>query len=510
MSYNKTTQFLDEDVCGFEWAFRKHCREMYPNETDENSIALPADVSASIRGYNTAIEAKMAEYKSNPALITQKTLPVIFHLITESSATGSVSSFTHATESNEMTFNIKYVLDWVNHWFSGTSISFGAADLNENAEPLTNPGLNIIEGSTVTQTRFMGPELGNVEQFYNTDGVALDEFSRYGTTETDKVYQPGVLFNYIQDVYSWDPTKYINIFLLNRTNSSPGKVAMISTNPYVAELSGNLKNLSIGVDLWAIGRSYDSSIPQTFDVGNDIQYTNFGYSYTGTTSAAVLTNISEGYRARAKTIAHSLAHTLGLANVRHKFLTRVSSLDNCDSPINLFNADRFNTHFGDNDIGTDAVGEFWKMLNYDEALAIDSCGSEETILSISNNMMNHNQFTGGLNSEDGVVPTFTQNQIRRMHANCEYTTSVFNEESNEIEFTYGILGNILYNSSTVFQTSNDSVDNDGCLETRTSVSNNTNIPSSLQVNSKDKVSENEIEVFRKSKNIVKGIINKLN
>ena len=125
-------------------------------------------------------------------------------------------------------------------------------------------------------------------------------------------------------------------------------------------------------------------------------------------------------------------------------------------------------------------------------------------------MMNHNQFTGGEGSENDVIPTFTQHQIRRMHANCEYTTSTFNAESNQTEFTYGILGQILYNSSTVFQTTNDSVDNDGCPETKTPVSNNTNVPRSLQVNSKSRVSENEIEVFRKSKNIVKGIINTLN
>ena len=508
MSYAKTTEFLDDDACGFEWSFRKYCQLI---DSAENPVSISPALADQLKNYDEAINIAMDAYSDpdNPTELNSKTLPVVFHLIIESNSVGEFP-FINGSLGQEITFDVKYVIGWVNHWFKGTNINFGLAHLDEDGQELPTAGLNVINGDLINQTRYMGPDQGDEIHNYSINGVALDTYSRYDPRGGQHKYNPGVLFEYIQDNYSWDPLKYINIFLLNRTNSEPGKVVMSSANPYLIELYGNPKRLSIGVDLWAIGRSYDSEIIPD-QINNNVEYTNFGYSYEGTVSSNFLQNASsvhEGYRARAKTIAHSLAHTLGLIHPRTRFAARSGYIDECSSYDYFFDLRSFKRPYDDNDEATHSQSstEFWKMLTYDEMLKIDSC-TDETIQNISDNIMNHNQFAGGENTESGIIPTFTESQIKRMHANCEYTTSVFDQDSNQTLFTYGILAQILYNSSTVFlqeqDDDDDVIDNDGCPESRgvsvneQPLENNTPVP------------QEEIDSYAQAKNAITGIINNL-
>lgn len=506
MSYGKTTEFLDHDACGFEWSFRKYCQLI---DLAENPVSISPTLANQLKNYDDAINIAMDSYSdpNNPLPLTTKIFPVVFHLISESTPNGD-TPFINGALGQEITFDVKYILDWVNHWFQGTHIKFELAQLNEDGHELSTSGLNVINGDLINQTRYMGPDKGDEVHNYSLNGVALDTYSRYDTRGGQHKYISGVLFEYIQDNYSWDPLKYINIFLLNRTNSEPGKVVMSSANPYLIELYGNPKRLSIGVDLWAIGRSYNSGIIPG-DVNDSVEYTNFGYSYDGTTSESSLQNASsihEGYRARAKTIAHSLAHTLGLIHPRTRFITRTGYIDGCSSYDYFFDVTSFKRPYDDGDEATHSQSstDFWKMLTYNEMLEIDSC-TDEAIQNISDNIMNHNQFAGGVNTESGIIPTFTENQIKRMHANCEYTTNVFDEDSNQTLFNYGILGQILYNSPTVFlqEQDDDVIDNDGCPESRGISVNDQPLENNAPV------PQEEIDSYTQAKNAITGIINNL-
>jgi len=500
-SISNSTEYMGNWVCGFEWSFKKLCHLI----GGSSNFNTPSNnVITELEAYSIQIKNIIDNtYNSNDP--SDKVFPVIFHLILDD------PSVIKPSGASEPDFDVLYVLGWVNHWFSGTGISFKGVDIEKDNAIMTTPGLNIIEGSTISQTRYMGARLGNVTQNYVTDGVALDEIKRFDSGPLAKhTYNGGVLFEYIQDNYSWDPTKYINIFLLNRTNSGVGKVVMTSANPYLVDLSGNYNRLSIGVDLWAIGRAYDSTITPSDSYSADVEYTNFGYSYSGTTSENNLTNassVSEGYRSRAKTIAHSLAHTLGLIHPRNKFNStdaqNLTADSSCESGNFLFSTlTNFNNFYNDGDADTNAVGNYWQMLDYTTGLETDLCTSE-TILSLSNNMMNHNQFTGAYESENDVNPTFTQNQIYTMHANSEYTITSFDAGLGVTVSNYGILGQILYNSSTVL-TTNNAAEGNTCLE-RSSF----NSPLPLNIKFKQNVSESELSQYNQAKKIITKIVKTL-
>ena len=513
MSYFKTTQYFRDYVCGFDLEFRRMCSD--PNQLDYKKVD-PNKVEQ-LTEYNASIENLITSYEDmdgeNPVFsLSEKVFPVVFHPIIESPDV--------LTPSGQLDFNVQYILNWINHWFSGTNISFRAADIDPDGNVMELPGFNPLNASSIRQTRNMTHRgVTRTVDFNCADhGVAFYEYITYDHREGSAATQSqeGVLFEYIQDNYSWNPTQYINIFLLNRTNSIPSRIVMTSANPYLTEINGNVNRLSIGVDLWAIGRSYDSSIPLTLEVGNSIEQTNFGYSYANTTSEGQLANtssVNEGFRARATTIAHSLAHTLGLLHPKFKFVNRDLGNDCSEYPFLLDIIRERNTPtlqswqgiYEDSDINTKGVRNYIKMLDYDEALDVDDC-SDDLVLTVSSNMMNHTQFTGGEGVENSVIPTFTEQQIFRMHANCEYLLPTPpTETEQELTFSYGILGEILYNSANVFITKPDS--NFGCPEDDTDPRMTPSY--AFPVNSTT-VSRSELDQYSDAKNAIVNIIRQLN
>lgn len=418
--------------CGFEWSLKKHVQ----------------DSDINFGGYTTAIKQILQSSKFER---TNKVFPIVFHVIRDD------ANLLHPSGGVNRDFNVEYLLAWVNFWFGGTSISFKGAEKDPQGNIMTTPGLNIIEGSGVSQQR------GNNFYTYNKDFVALDEFADYSQREEI----PGVLLEYIQNTYSWDNYKYINIFLINKTNSGNAKVMMTAVHPLTAE-SINPTLLSAAVDLWAIGRKHDnisSQVPSDPGlVGEEVTLTNFGYRYNPSSNSAIQIEKDEGglnlgFRARARTIVHSLGHILGLFHIRQALGFRPGDMDACESqgtPSIFYNTSelRGGTIYTDPHTDTENIPTVYQMLNFKDSLNINPC-TDNTIFTDAATHMHINQFTGPLGTERGGPGVmFSSEQIDWMHANCEYVI----EGDTPGNFDFGILGQILLNTSEVFLPVDTSVD----------------------------------------------------
>lgn len=493
MAYINYTDFISDHACGYEWAVSRAI-----NNYIFNTSATKIDVNSSLQNYYSNLESIIGDYQqnliNNPTYTrSEKVFPIIFHLIYDD------ISVIKPGNSQNIDFNPTYIIQWINHWFAGTGISFKAVALDPSGELLNIPGLNLYNGNTINQVRTIFNNNISTETNVNyvADGVALDEF----VSKNNKDSIPGVTLNYIQSNYGWDHTRYINIFLVNRTNSGLGKVCMTAQHPFIPEITQDYSSLAIAIDLWAIGNSYDANIPLDAPVSNNTEFTNFGYSYDNTESANAI-DYNIGFRSRAKTIVHSLGHFLGLTHVVNNFMSPISDLCHIDDTMNLFSG--LGKAHEDSDPDTQHYFNMHSMLEYSNALDINSC-SDNTILSDSNTHMHINQFTGAIAEENTLTPIFTEMQINIMHATCEVLLSEYSDEAEQMEYRFSIPGQILANSINL-ETSpfiEDRSLSDPCVNNPASTTrnNNFNIPSSGTLESEEIVS------FNDSKKVITNILN---
>jgi hypothetical protein len=360
-----------------------------------------------------------------------KTFPIVFHLLDDG------VTFTNTN------LDVNYILSWINHWFSAANINFRAAEVDPNGNEMPTPGLNIIDASNLTQVR------NSTVYSYANDFVALDEYEDY----SENIPIPGILLESIQEDYSWDNSKYLNIIFVNRTLSgSNNKVAMTVGNPILADRVK--ESLLTGViDLWALGRSghsatNDNSPSEIIDSNG---YAYFGYEYPEIDNGASSTSqgglsIDSAEYARGRAVVHTLGHMLGLPHVRTMFGWRPPSHNTCPDS-QYYNAKTiFSENFlvgimyedpFDDTIPTPEIHIPITYSNFTTQTCSGDIASNEAVTH-----MHINQFTN--NWYNASFGYFTEQQIKWMHANCYYNIS------SGSEYGYGILGRILENSNNIF------------------------------------------------------------
>lgn len=415
MSY-RYTGLLKGAACGHDHLLWKY--------TIGAPFASPTDY------YNACLPGLLAESFQTQVDYT-KTFPIVFHLLDDG------RTFTNTN------LDVNYILSWINHWFSAANINFRAAEVDPDGNEMPTPGLNIIDASSLTQVR------NNRIYGYADDFVALDEYADYQENEPI----PGILLESIQEDYSWDNNKYLNIIFVNRTRSGPdNNVAMTVGNPFLAD---NVReSLLTGViDLWALGRAGHSATNDNSpnEIINSSGYAYFGYEYPEIDGG--ISSSSEGglpidsaQYARGRAVVHTLGHMLGLPHVRTMFGWRSPSHNTCPDE-QYYNAKTvFEQNFA---VGTMYEDPFDDTIPTPE-IHIPISYSNFTTPTCSGNIalneavthMHINQFTGSW--YDASFAHFTDQQIRWMHANCYYSIS------SGDAYSYGILGRILQNANDVF------------------------------------------------------------
>lgn len=419
MKYLDATYLLNGIVCGHD-----HFLGKYTRHTDYN-----VDLS----GYYDAVNASFTNDSFTPS---PKRLPIVFHLLDD------------GVSFSKTDLNIPYILMWVNHWFSASNIEFAAADYDPDGNEMPTPGLNVIDASNLTEVRN-----GNTYT-YTDDFVAFDKYEDYN----NNIPIPGILLRNIQKNYSWDNYKYINIFLVNRTNSGVNynqKIAMTSVHPFIAEAIDPTL-LSGVIDLWALGRPHYDDTPVEFNV--NVNYTNFGYEYNSSAPAASNTlnwgSLSFGEPSRARTVVHTLAHILGVPHVRTGagFRGGPREIDTCEDNQYFNPKVIFKDAYGPGVIFEDPFTDTYATPNIDLLLDpfVTSCNGN-TAVTHANTHMHINQFLSYPVNSD--IPTninfyFTPQQIKWMHANFTYSISSANSPGS---YEINILSKIITNSSATLK-----------------------------------------------------------
>jgi hypothetical protein len=427
MSYNHT-YLLRGSSCGHDHLLWKYSQQHQFN----------------FKPYYDAVQAASSDY-ANQTGSSLKTFPIVFHVLNDSSSFESLD------------LDIDYILNWVNHWFQGSEIQFSPVVVDPDGNEMTTPGLNIVDASNLQYTN--SHHSGSPTYNYNVDGVALDHFEDISSTVPIK----GIPLEYIQDNYSWDNTKYLNIIFVNKTrsggvNSNNSSVVMTVGSNFLAE---NLNpTLMTGViDLWALGKASNSyNMPATKEFNADAEYTDFGYSYNLTSPAATSTgvwgSIFSGDPVRARTVVHTLAHMLGVPHIRTRFGWQGDQINECivaeGQAPNIYSQGilELGVTYTDPFLDTQNVFQGHLPMLYNTAYTKYYCDGENQ-QTYGGTHMHQNQFLTPPVSSMEAWPMdyyFTPEQISWMHGNCSYAV-----EDENGTYNLNILGNILLNASNVLE-----------------------------------------------------------
>lgn len=395
----------------------------------------------------TLYKALMEELLTSETIATEaKVFPVIFHVITK----GGVEVAT----SGEMDFDPSYILEHVNSWFTGTLISFAPALLDPQGNMLSTPGLNIIDGLEVTESRTFSGIDGSLIHTYRNDMVAVT--SNYN--ENEEI--PGVTLDHIYSTYRWSiegQERYLNVFVVNRlkTSTNPtgrdSSVYMTSEHPYVAEQLDELSSFNCAIEFSGLGRSYADRNGTPFEKGGPSDsVTNFGYTYKKKDEGGVdypsftykggLGN-EEGFRDRGRSLAHCFGHMLGLSHPKTEIGSPSTQCGGSDEVYSDTISEGVAYSDGLSDTVEVQKGESGVL--YSTYNSLNSCSTEgNTVFTDSSTHMTLSQREGLPMEELGGPSTlFTTKQIEWMHANCEI------EFEGESGFQPGILKGILVNSN---------------------------------------------------------------
>ena len=423
-----TSDILSKHLCGFNLSLKK---------------GIDEDVAM-----GSIYRTFMGTIHNSPEFTPgSKVFPVVFHVLTH----GGVDIY----PSGVLDFDPAYILRHVNYWFEGTGISFAPAEINPQGQAMPVPGLNIIDGNNVTETRAITGFDGSFVHTYRNDMVAITPDFK-ADIET-----PGVTLESIYTTYRWsipEGERYLNIFVVNRLKAGPqpaGKdssVYISSEHPYVAEQLDTLPIYNCAVEFSGLGRSYFDTNGDAHVKGEptDVE-TNFGYNYISKDALDVdypaytfkggSGNI-EGFRDRGRSLAHSLGHMLGLVHPKTEFDTPGSS---CGSGQVLSDTLNMGGAFIDDLPDTEPTPSGESGVRLSEFGKANPCSADgDTIFKSAETHMTLSQRSGIIDTElGGPSIRFTSAQAMWMHANCEL--QYYNEEAAGL--LPGVLMTILSNST---------------------------------------------------------------
>jgi len=369
-----------------------------------------------LKDYEEAIRFNVNNGASS---LEKKFFPIVFHAVVND-------------ESLLLNFNVITIIKNINKAFAPAQIVFQPIIKTPDGLTLSNPGLNIIDGTSLVSNRkhktysLYANQESSYNHTYKYEGVALsDRYLRQGRegVGVESVPMEGYLLSDLYKNYAFNNSKVINIFLINDFSVSlitgGSKPMMMSSNPYVYDYLELTKSFNITIPFWALGNPDDH-----------------GFTYKQNTDADVHNIIAEGRSSIANTYISSsnnnayrvlikcLGHLFGLANTNH-----------------------FNLKFiGKDDYGLDDINNTICSGGgcvYTDLTSEDFCGDCVTDTETPNhllytpNILNHliedntdiscedgNSFSAVLNYMTDAVTNdmlgdlfFSQNQITRMKAN---------------------------------------------------------------------------------------------
>ena len=186
-----------------------------------------------------------ADFNPNdiPEAIEPINFKIIIHIVQDSVIT-DISNF-----SSQVKSLITTGFFMVPTFAMGITSSFLNEDKDGNELPIA--GINVIDGSDITQIR-TDLQGRPVEFKYSEDGVTVLE-----NTVNNKLL-PGVTLDYIKSLIlpNWDPSKYINIILVNNllsVNPSATKripIGFHTENPFAVQLNNITQTQAITFPFW--------------------------------------------------------------------------------------------------------------------------------------------------------------------------------------------------------------------------------------------------------------------
>tara|TARA_R110000737_G_scaffold350977_1_gene391734 strand:+ start:316 stop:1782 length:1467 start_codon:yes stop_codon:yes gene_type:complete len=428
------SEILKNHLCGFNLSLQKGSDE--------------------VAGFGSLYETLISSIINGGAVnIDMKTFPVIFHVLTN----GGVS----ITESGSVDFDPSYILTHVNSWCDGSSIKFVPAEIAPDGTTLTVPGLNIIDGASVVETRTIKGAMGTFNNTYRDDLVAVTG------SYSSALEITGVTLDHLYSTYRWaheEGERYLNVFVVNSlktgtySNGKDSTVYMSAENPYIAEQLDKVNSFNCAIEFSGLGRAFKDESTSVVHAkgGVDDVETNFGYMYLEGRAPNLYTSYkyktgdpnTKGFRDRGRSLLHCLGHMLGLVHPKTQL---GEATDGCPSTTSVY-TDGLTSGVIYGDItgytGVEPVEKGESGVAYSTLTNTNTCDStgDVSILANANNHMVLSQRDGPAGVELGGPSTeFDNNYKLRIHANCE----VEFYDPNINGFRPGILKSILMNTHSV-------------------------------------------------------------
>ena len=424
-----------------------------------------------------------------------KIFPIVFHAIVDTPDLLSPGS------GDIMTFSVEKIIGDINKSFASTGIKFLAAEGNlaENTPDAISgyyirPGLNIISAKDLEGERgSISPTFKSRTHKYRKSGIAITDWMWPRGIRPHP--QEGVLMKDLQK-YEWDPTKVINVFLINDFSWAfkdlANRPVMSSTNPYIYD-ARSAKDASpyfnIVLPFWALGQPYQDEVTPGYGYRyedpldeDSINYSQVEYPifqrigrelhFAGQEqSSSVVPYYGKAYSGtgnRALPLVKSLGHLLGLASV--------SNIDYKSYPATMFDIAGWTpieAHSGACEAMEVSSCIYQDHIPYEgfESLVCGDCVDDTDDMSIFSIAPDSGSFFG----DRGICPgssgefknslynymsdtallgeslyyeynTFTPQQALRMHANIDLNYS----DSETGDITQGVLKKILTSNTPTY------------------------------------------------------------
>ena len=459
-----------------------------------NTLALAAETNVDLKSYEFEIQNLL---KKIPKISNSvKSFKIIFHAIVDDIQMLSPSN------NAQIDFDPTEILKDINLHFRDANIVFNPSLKDNKGNVLPIPGLNIINGASIYSHRdTLSSSTNSYTHRYSKDFIAPTKNIR--TTESKETAKlEGVLLDYIYANLQWDPTKFINVFLVTHLNSKQGNLLYMSSNPYIADMT-NTNHFNITLPFWTLGNVWKSK-------------TENGYGYMYPKDHAALKEINKiipenlytnlVIEGKSRVLAKALGEMLGLSPIT--VFAQNLSFDNCESSPCVWTDYGNYVSCGDCD-DTTANAKYPFSYNKNEIFTSEDYLCEDLATSVVGN------------SEDNIMSDFyfnlfssklyfSNNQIKRMHANC--FLNYIDTKTNLI--TQGVLSNLVSSSSS--REENESInpceneENIGSIVDNTSTVSDKRsfrLPKKLLYNINTELNMPELDKFKILKNRIHNIIN---